>query len=229
MKISKHDMQKIQNLVGNITEIHLKYIDCYVAEQLGIFIPSVSFCEYAIIPQHTHPAYSFVLFFSPEQSIVPVQIPVHAEHYFCVALSPFVPHEEEQTESFRRYVAIFIDKDFFEAQFSIYGSEPPAHYLWEQFLIEQDIMFYVKQFMSEYENKLSGSQNVLTALTSVITHQIIRNLLDIHYPINYITERFDIESTIEYMHQHYGDKLSVKQLANVAKMSESNFIREPQF
>lgn len=46
-----------------ISESDLKYVDYYVSENFAIFIPSVGFCEYAIMPQHTHPAYSFILFF----------------------------------------------------------------------------------------------------------------------------------------------------------------------
>ena len=70
MKIDGNSLQMIQNLVGDISESNLKYVDCYISDELGLFIPSVGFCEYAIIPQHTHPAYSFVLFFSKEQNIV---------------------------------------------------------------------------------------------------------------------------------------------------------------
>ncbi len=225
MRIDNHDLHKMQSLVGDITADNLKYVDCYVSEHLGIFIPSVGFCEYAIRPQHTHPGYSFVLFFSPEQSIVPAQITLHEEHYFCTALSPSVPHEEDQAEDFKRYIAIFIAKDYYNSQYSNYHSEPPEHYIWKQFQIQTDIMLYIKRFMSEYENRLSGYENVLAALTSVITHQIIRNLLDISLPADSITERLDIETAIEYMLQHYGEKLSVRQLARLSNMSESNFIR----
>ena len=63
MRIDEKSLESIQSLVGNITEENLKYVDSYVNQHLGIFIPSVGFCEYAISPDHTHPAYSFVFFF----------------------------------------------------------------------------------------------------------------------------------------------------------------------
>jgi AraC family transcriptional regulator len=81
MKIDNKSLKNIQKLVGNITEENLKYVDYYIDKHLGIFIPSVGFCEYAIKPQHTHPAYSFIVFFSEEQSIVPLTIKVVPNHY----------------------------------------------------------------------------------------------------------------------------------------------------
>ncbi len=225
MHIKPNEMPGIQKLVGPVTASNLKYVDCYVSDQLGIFIPSVGFCEYAIRPQHTHPGYSFLLLFSPEQSMVPVEISIQAENYLCLALSPAVPHEEEPTESFKRYAAIMIDQAFYETQYAIYCNEAPPLYDWQQFQIGADIMFYVKQFMAEYENQGIGHEKVLTSLAAVITHQIIRNLLAINIPNDCIINRFDMAASIEYMHQHYGEKLSVKQLANLANMSESNFIR----
>lgn len=225
MKISKYDMYKIKKLVGNISESNLKYVDCYVSNQLGLFIPSVGFCEYAITPQHTHPAYSFILFFSPEQSFFPLEMVVQSEHYLCMALSPSVPHEEKAADTFKRYLAIFIDKDFFELQFSVYSTQSPKRYIWKQFQLKQDIMLYIKKYMSEYENKLPGHENILDALATIITHQIIRNILQINTTATHITERLEIGTVIEYMAQHFGEKLSVGKLAKLANMSESHFIR----
>lgn len=63
MNLTVQDMKNIQNLVGNsITEGNLKHVDVYVSKNLGIFIPSTGFCEYAIKHNHTHPSYSFIVF-----------------------------------------------------------------------------------------------------------------------------------------------------------------------
>lgn len=225
MKIDGNSLQMIKNLVGEITESNLKYVDCYVSEELGIFIPSVGFCEYAIIPQHTHPAYSFALFFSKEQNIVVPEKEIMENHYLMTAISPDVPHEENISDSFTRYVAIFISKKYFETQFTMYGRKPLEQYCRKQFFIEQDIMLYLKKFMVEFENKISGYEKVLEGLTAVITHHLIRKLININALPNFITEKFEIEKVLEYMHQKYGEKLSVGKMAKIAKMSESHFIR----
>lgn len=225
MAIDKNHIEKIQRLVGDISESNLKYVDYYISDNLGIFIPSVGFCEYAITYQHTHPAYSFILFFSKEQSIIPVEIEMLNNHYLSTALSPDVPHEENKTDIFTRYIAIFISKDFYETQYLIYNKHLPEHYEWKQFLVEYDIMFYLKRFMLEYENKVQGNERILESLTIIITHQIIRNILKVGTPVNFVTDRLEIHRVIEYMHQHYGDKLTINKLANIANMSDSHFIR----
>ncbi|MGL5086307.1 MAG: hypothetical protein ACRC68_11435, partial [Clostridium sp.] len=92
MSIDRADLKSIQRLVGDITEENLKYVDCYVSENLGLFIPSVGFCEYAITPKHVHPSYSFVLFFSEEQSLIPVRIEMVANSYLATALVPNIAH-----------------------------------------------------------------------------------------------------------------------------------------
>jgi len=96
MGVDKKVLEQIQGLVGDIAENNLKYVDCYVNENFGLFLPSVGFCKYAITPHHTHPAYSFVLFFSEEQCIIPVEVEVSQNHYLAVAMSPDIAHEEEE-------------------------------------------------------------------------------------------------------------------------------------
>ena len=161
MTIDKKSLENIQSLVGDITEENLKYVDSYINQHLGIFIPSVGFCEYAIKPEHTHPAFSFILFFSEKQSIVPVTIELLPNHYLGTVISPEVVHEEKETEGFTRYIAIFISSEFYQNHYSKYRNEKPERYIWKQFTTNQDIMINIKKFMSEYENKLPGYEQVL--------------------------------------------------------------------
>jgi len=225
MRLDSPSLRMIQNLVGEITESNLKYVDCYISDELGIFIPSVGFCEYAITPQHTHPAYSFVLLLSKEQTIVIPEKELIENHYLMTAMSPDVPHQENISDSFTRYVAIFISKKYFETQYALYDNSPLEQLIWKQIFIEHNFMFYVKKFMMESENKISGYEKVLDGLTAIITHHIIRRLIDVNALPNHITEKFEIEKVLDYMHQKFGEKLTVGKMANIAKMSESNFIR----
>ena len=219
------DMEQIQKLVGNISEENLKYVDCYVADEVGVFIPSVGYCEYAITPEHTHPAYSFVLFFNEAQQIVPPKIKVEPNHYFATAMGPLVSHTEEMGDRFTRYIAVFISKRMFEEVYKDYLPTMPVNYTWDQFLVPHEIMFDLKRFMSEYESSSMGSVHVLSALSITITHQIIRSLLNIQQKIDVITDKFEIEKTIEYMYQHYGEKLTIGTLAQNVNMSESHYTR----
>ncbi|MTI67980.1 MAG: helix-turn-helix transcriptional regulator [Firmicutes bacterium] len=225
MKIDKKSLKNIQRLVGNITEKNLQYVDCYISQHLGIFIPSVGFCEYAITPQHTHPAYSFIMFFSEEQSIVPVTIEILPNHYLVAAVSPYIRHEEEKTDMFTRYIAIFISSEFYEKQYSLYSKNSPEDYFWKQFLVNQDIMVYIKKFMSEYEDKKPGYERILESLSDIITHQLIRNTLEIDDSSDLFIGRFQIEKAVAYINQNFGKKLTVGSLAKLANMSKSHFIR----
>lgn len=221
----RETLNYIQSLVGDITEENLKYVDYYISQNFGLFIPSVGFCEYAIRPQHTHPGYSFILFFSEEQSLIPVEIQVIPNNYLVAALGPHIAHEEKETDSFTRYIAILISNEFYKKSYKIYSNEVPERYLWKQFLINEDIMSYIKSFMSEYENKQVGYEEVLNSIATIITHKLIRNILKMETSAELYIEKFEIDKVMEYMHQNFGKKLTVANLAKIAKMSESNFIR----
>ena len=63
--ITMKDFELIKSLIGeSVTEEDLKYVDCYVHNKMGLFIPSTGACQYAIKPSHTHPCYMFVIVFS---------------------------------------------------------------------------------------------------------------------------------------------------------------------
>ena len=220
-----NDITKARALVGDVTEEDLRNVDYYVSDNLGIFIPSVGFCQYAIRHQHVHPVYSFVLFFSAEQNIDPVKIEMRPEHYLVTAMSPDVPHEEDQGDVFTRYIAILISRELYETKYAGYSKTPPGKYEWDQFLVPHEVMFLLKKFMAEYENKLPGHEQVLEAFAVAITHQLIRSFLNIDFAPEGITERFEIARVLEYMHQNYGQKLSVRKLATIVNMSESHFTR----
>jgi len=219
------DMSSIQKLVGDIGESDLKNVDYYIRENLGIFIPSVGYCGYAIKPRHIHPAYSFFLFFSKEQSIFPVEIAVPVDCYLVTAFSPGVPHEEKQKESFTRYMAIMIAPEFYHRHRSLYGRPTSEPYCRKQFLVKKDIMTYLKKFLAEYEGKLPGSHKELDALSTVIAHELIRGVLKIDGQGESAADRLEIQQMIEYIHQHYGQKLTIAGLAKLANMSASHFIR----
>lgn len=219
------DLIKMQRLVGNITESNLKYVDSYVSDNMGIFIPSVGFCEYAITPKHRHPSYSFVLFFSDKQTIVPIEIEIPPEHYLAAAMSPELLHEEKETEVFTRYIAIFISEEFYNRQYKIYSDKPPQQYLWTQFSVNEEVMTYIKKYMREYEDKVLGYEKILEGLEVLMTHAIIRSILNIDIKYASLDKKLGIEKVLEYMHQNFGEKLLINDLAKMANMSESHFIR----
>lgn len=226
LEARERDFMDIKRIVGDVTENDLRYVECYVSKNIGIFIPSVGFCQYAITPAHTHPSYSFILFNSKEQSFFEDNIDLPDEHYLVAAIAPGVPHEEKPSDHFTRYVAILIEKDYFETVYRQYGkSNPDFNREWKQFAVGYEIMPYIKKFMSEYQSGIAGYENVLEHLSGIICHTLIRSLLEIQTGGSIITERIEIENIVEYMHQHFGEKITIEKLAKRANMSESHFIR----
>ncbi|MGL4107432.1 helix-turn-helix domain-containing protein [Clostridium sp. LP20] len=218
-------LEYIKKPIGDIKETDLKYVDYYASEKLCICIPSVGFCEYAIKPNHTHPGYSFVLFFHNEERFMPNTIEVLPDHFLATGLSPKMKHQEEKSDSFNRYIAIFIDKDFYEMYYRNYSNEKVDNYFWNEFLVHKEIMVYIRKYMSEFENKSSGYEELLNSLSVIITNEIIRSIIGIKARSNKVIKSFDIEDVIEYMNKNFGDKLTVGVLANYINMSESHFIR----
>lgn len=84
------DLALIQSLVGNTISEHLKYVDCYVGGQLGLFIPSVGFCQYAIKQYHTHPSYSFVLLPTPNDNIIKTDLVPDSNSYVASMIAVFL-------------------------------------------------------------------------------------------------------------------------------------------
>jgi len=220
------DIKKIRELVGDVTEEDLKYVECYVSKNIGIFIPSVGFCKYAITPSHTHPSYSFVIFHSKEQNFIDSNIEVPNGHYLAYMIKPDAPHEEKVSDHFVRYIAICIDKDYFENIYQKYIPEPPNfNNEWNQFFIKHEVMTYIKKFMAEYQERIIGYKDILDALSEIICHALVREIIGAKNEKSFSSDNFEIENVIEYMHQHFDNKITVEDLAKKTNMSKSHFIR----
>lgn len=218
------DLKIIQSLVGNITKEDLKCVDYYGISGFGICIPAVGFCKYAIKLNHTHPAYSFVIFFSHEDVFFYGEdIKAKKNHYITGVISPNVPHEEPIKDSFTRYVAIFIDKDFFESKYASYCDYIEI-YNKKLIQIHKNIMMYIEEFIRESKSNFPNREEVLKSNSVIITNMLIREIRKMKIEESNISEKFEINKVIEYMNQNYGHRLSDKVLADISKMGESYFI-----
>lgn len=223
------DIAKIQQLVGNTTEQDLKYVECYVSENMGIFIPSVGFCKYAITPSHTHPSYSFVIFHAKEQSFFDCNIDIPEGHYLAYMIKPGVPHEEKESDNFTRYIALCIDKNYFGNIYQKYvPGTPQFDNHWIQFSIKHEVMVYIKKFMTEYQERIIGYKDILKALSEIICHSLIRGITGMKTEKDLISDNFEIETIIEYMHQYFGQKITVEGLSKKANMSLSGYLKKLQ-
>ncbi len=224
--LSQDELASIQELVGPISETDLKYVDAFVSEKLGIFIPSVGFCQYAIRAGHTHPGYSFVVFFTEEQHFLEKTIPLPEGHYLGAILSPDLPHEEEETDTFTRYAALFIEPELFERLRHHYlPTEPAQPYFWQQFPVAPDTMTDIKRFIDECDHAVRGTRPFCNALAELITHGLLRGLYPNGNAEQPVTTKLDVAAVIDYMENHFSDKLTVAALARKMGLSPSQFTR----
>lgn len=199
-------LQQISKLVGPITEYQLRYVECAVYDNIGLFIPSIGQCCYAVTPQHTHPAYSLIIALDPDSLVSPKGINPGPDQYGCTAMSPEIPHQEEQSDDFIRYVAVQIQKNFFEKIWKSYTSKPCGPFVWTPFVVSQSIMHSVKEFFAEFNAHQSGYTEVLNALSVFITHTLIRAMLNRSVSVEGFSQRLEIQNAVEIMHAHFGEK-----------------------
>lgn len=219
------DLDNIQKLVGNITDDDLKQVDCSVGSVLGIFVPSTGFCKYAVTPDHTHPAYMFNIFVVSDQQVVEPKISVPVNHFLACVLSPNVPHFEKNNGEFNRYYAVMINKEYFENMYYLYTQSEIPEFFWYQFTVDKDIIFYVKQFLDEYENRMDNFHIVLGNLSDIITHKLIRSIVKKDNVKETFICEFGIEKAEQYLQQNFGKKITIRRVAQIANMSESHFNR----
>ena len=58
------NFETMKRLIGStVKKEDLASVDCYVCQNLGIFVPATGPCGYAARAHHTHPAYMITIWF----------------------------------------------------------------------------------------------------------------------------------------------------------------------
>lgn len=219
------DLDKIRRLVGDVTPEQLRYVDCAVSDTIGLFMPMAGQCLYAITPEHTHPGWSFIVAFDSYcrtrlkgKTIESIPSTIHV-------LPPNVPHQELPSPTLSRYIAVMIDCNFFAAQLSEYALSSAALTPGMTARFNDRLVDALKEFLSEYEEAAPGYKKLLDAAGLKITHLLIRHLFAISGSEKKMVHRMSVSRSIEFLNDHYGEKISVEDLAHVANCSASHFSR----
>ncbi|ABQ24492.1 transcriptional regulator, AraC family [Geotalea uraniireducens Rf4] len=223
--MTREELALISRLVGDVSEDQLRYVDCFIGNEIGVFIPAVGPCFYAITPDHSHPAYSFVLTFDSYTRLAIGGKTVLSQPGQIMAIDPDAVHHEMTADETPRYIAIFIDRDLFEKELGRYPSIRPRPFRFRTFTPGREMMGLLKEFMNEAEARLPAREPLLAAIGTRIVHALIRAAHGIITPDASIGNRVEIHRVIEYIQTHAGKKLSIGQLAAVAAMSTSHFSR----
>jgi AraC family transcriptional regulator len=221
----KNDLAAIRRLVGTVTKEQLRYVDCFVSDEIALFMPMGGPCFYALTPEHTHPAYMFILNFT-DQTLVKIDgkiVPGRPGKVF--ALSPGVPHQELPLDSPPRYICALIDRKFFEKQYWSCSGKKPAFSSSAFFDAHEGLALLLKRFMAEADSGIPGGKAVLAALGVEICHSLIRSIIKTPAVKSRVEERVEIGRAIEHIHSNLGEKIVVEDMASVARLSPSHFAR----
>lgn len=224
--MTKEHLEIIRRLVGAYSKKQAQCVDCFIGEDIVMFMPVGGACLSALMPLHSHPSYMFVLHFNNYASVKIVDgKTVEARHGSLLALSSGIPHHELPSDSASRYIAIFIDKGFFGRQLNVYSVKQDVVFFGESYDTPPDLLPLLRKFMIESDNRISGHEAVLQAISVEICHEIIRAIFALEPVYDRVSTRIGIDNTIEYMHSNLNKHLTIPELSKFANMSSAHFSR----
>lgn len=218
----------LYNLIGNIDENTFaemkKNLEMFIQPNVSLFIPVKGQCPFALKVGHTHPSYTFIYYMQPINDFV-----VEGKHInypltngACLsAMSPGIPHQEIMTDYFQSFIAIAVDKGFFETIRESYQKKKII-YKGEAFIPSKELIELLRMYMLE----LSHYKNpeLISHLSNIIVHTVIRSLInDITVP-TFFYNRAEIDKAIIYMNAHMEEKITIADLAKHTLLSETKFM-----
>ncbi len=194
MKIKeKEELDIIRRLVGAVSSEQLRYVDSFVGCDIGLFMPVGGACFFARTPLHSHPSYMFVLHFDEQTSMEIEGRTITAQYGKMFGLLPDVPHHELPSDSPPRYIAVLINRRFFEEQLRQYSVKQKSLRLGKFYDPIPDLLPQMKRFMIEADGRPAGSESILQALSLEICHSIIRSILNLRQENCRISSRIEID------------------------------------
>ena len=218
------ELKTIKSLVGeSITEENLKFIDSFVSPKLSMFMPVGGSCGYAVTPDHSHPAYMFVLSYDHESEVVIDGQRLRSSPNTIFALLPEIEHHEVQNYLPPKYCAIFIERDFFEETLISYSDERLIFNGLVVAIKDARLELLIRDFMNESQNLHHSKEKVLESLAILLTHEIIRNMVKYSFHKSILSENLMINETIKFMNIHFEKEISIEELAKLSELSKSHF------
>jgi len=210
-------------LAGPVDDALLGAIDFYVSRNAGIFVPRVEHCGHASPRDHAHPAWLFFIHFNDRQVLDGFRARWEPEGLTVTAVPAGLPHTELPHELNARYAACYFERSFFERECARYPGEPPRSDGLFSFGVGKEILGAIADYIGEYEAALPGYDDLLDAAALRIAHRIIRGMKGLADGAVTATERMEIHKACDFIHERFGDRLKVRDIAEVAAISESHF------
>jgi len=226
MNVTEEEFSTIKNLVGDaITRENLLFVDSFVHETLSIFMPIGGNCGYAVTPDHTHPSYMFVLSYDSETAVFVGKRKLEPSPNTVFCLSPEIEHHEVQNYLPPKYCAIFIQKEFFEQNLNAYIEET-MHF--NGVIVEMKstkLTMLIKEFVYESQNRHASKEIVLDSLSSLVTHEIIRTVIEYDAHPVHLSDNQAINEAVKHININYEQNITLDDLATLSKLSRSHFTK----
>jgi len=226
MMMTREDLKIAKSLVGDtITQENLKFIDCFVSSKLSMFMPVGGHCGYAITPDHQHSAYMFVLSYDHETEVVIDGRRVQSSPNSIFCLSPNIQHHEVQNYLPPKYCAIFIDVALFENSLKIYTPDVLILNGLVAEIKNKKLDILVRDFMIESYNEHTSKETILESIAILLTHEIIRNIVDYHSDETPATNNILMNEAIKFINIAFEQDITIERLAKLSKLSKSHFTK----
>ncbi|HEY4786473.1 MAG TPA: helix-turn-helix domain-containing protein [Bacteroidales bacterium] len=224
---SKPDIGLIQRIVGPVSKEQIRFIDSFVFENVGIFLPVAGPCYYALSPEHTHPSYMVIYSFKGEgdgwvSGIKPTTLKP-GEFLF---MAPGIKHQEKERSDTPRYLAICIMPELFEPIAKEYNI--PLETLRSAIKTAKALKQFLPlcwQFLAEVNTLYQPNKSLIEAISVQMCHSIIRSIFQTQRKTNKCEWRTEIGQSIAFIHSHLHNKMGVADIASAANMSVPNFCR----
>ncbi|MFW6221549.1 MAG: helix-turn-helix domain-containing protein [Fibrobacterota bacterium] len=229
--IDQNTLKWIGGLVGHFTEDMVKTlqrnVEFYVQPDFAIFIPVAGYCDYAVLPNHSHPSFSFIYHSSTAPDIIFEDKPLCAKQKqnFCY-IAPGIPHQEIQKEGFCSYCAIMISPSLIEKTISNHYMHNPWKMKVGFSQAGHEIMHMLNLYMAEFSANMSGRSLLLDAYKTAIIHLCIRSSFGIGDSNFRTGSTIEFNNLVSHLTENLEHKITVKDMARFVSMSPSHFTRK---
>jgi AraC family transcriptional regulator len=212
---------RIKALVGDITEEQLRFVEVFLASHLGLFVPVLGQCGYAITEDHTHPSW-MVLVSCTDIALVGMATVKAPPGYHLRIMAPGVPHQEQVSDEPNRYYAVMIASSLFRRAADALGIDA-GRFAWEPYPASERLLHLIRDLMREHD--LKSPLEVLDSIAALTVHELLRCTQPGTASSALAVPEAALRNVVEAMEHRFGYDWKLAELARLAGMSTSTFQR----
>jgi AraC family transcriptional regulator len=218
--------QKWKKILGHMQPLKPGAVDTYVTDVMGVFLPRepIDFSEV----DHVHLGYEFVIPFGPGGPYRVESKTVLTEHAKILPFNPEQSHRLVEGTFSHELIALFLDTDFLQGLAgSIYNTKEVLFYN-RNFPYDAYLQNLLRIFIEESRQQLVGHDLICQSIATQVGAYILRHVQG-NCPSpregKHYSERKNIASAIDFMHENLSNSFTLDDLARVANLSPYHFLR----